>query len=116
MKKNLLHYFTKLLVISLLIALYVTLVDPFQVSYCMDNIQETILLVKNEISTIQQGISTCTDQIDSAEFTNEQEAQILEHKRDLINKRRACMEALAVLRDTENEYLNAKVEVSSLKK
>ena len=116
MQKNLSYYITRLLVITLLIILYIVLVDPFQVSYCMDSVQESILIVKNEISTIQQGIATCTDQIDSAEYTNEQEAQILQHKQNLLNQRRACMEALSRLREVENKYLNAKVMISSLNK
>lgn len=113
--RNLLHYIIIILVVTLLVGLYIVLVDPIQVSYCMDGIQENILSIKDEIYKIQQNILNCDRMIDSAEFTNEQESQISNYKLDLINKRKSCMESLAKLRQLESEYVNAKVVIANKK-
>lgn len=113
--RNLLHYIVIILVVTLLVGLYIVLVDPIQVSYCMDGIQENILSTKDQIYEIQQNILKCDDMLDSAEFTNEQESQISKHKLDLIDKRKSCMESLAKLRELENEYVNAKVVIANKK-
>ena len=52
-KRNLLNLIIFILLATLVVCVYIYLADPFQVHYCMDQVQENIELIKYHIAKVQ---------------------------------------------------------------
>lgn len=113
--RNLSYYINIILVITVLVTLYIILVEPFEVSYCMGQVQENIELIKQEISKVQSEIRLCNHDLDSGVLSKEEYAEISDYKADLTNRRKNYMEYLGKFRDLENKYVYAKLVITSKK-
>lgn len=113
--RDLFYYIGFVLAITLLLALYIGLVDPFEVCYCMDEVQEKIEIIKQEISKVQNEIRLCNHDLDSGVLSQEEHAEISDYKADLTNRRKNFMDYLGKFRELESKYVDAKVVITSKK-
>ena len=112
-KRNILRYIVMALVISWLIALYIALVQPFEVCYCMDGVQENIIMLKQEIAKVQNELKLCNHDLKSGVLSAEEFKEISDYKADLTKTRQNYMEYLGKFRELETRYLNAEIVVSN---